>query len=138
MGTKQVEKKNVMTEELAITEIYDFLKLYIRKPCEIDKVPDEYPNILMSVMDGTLVFKDGVPEYTLIHPIPEKTVIQFKTRIDPVTKNGLLKGIDVKNNIARYKLVLVAHVAGFATVAELKDLHKFDYEVIEELTTVFS
>jgi len=138
MKTDKTEQKQVMTEEMAMVEIHDFLKLYIRKPVAIEKVAEEYPNMLQSVIEGNLLFKDGVPEYTLIFPAPGLTVINFKTRVSPGTAANLAKGIDFKTNAVRYSLVLVAYITGFATVAELEELHKFDYDTLREVTTVFS
>ncbi len=136
MGTT----KQVIVEEVAIKEIREYLLNYVDG--EID-VKSDYPKTLDAVMQGRLVFSDDlIPTYILLESINkgtefEKKELVFRTIIKPTDTATLAKGIDLKLDSVRYSLVLMAHLAGLASLNELDNLSKKDYSFIQEFSPVF-
>lgn len=142
MADKQTKK--VMSEDLAKEEFYSFIKRYRKKPGDIEDVSGAYEACIDALIEGNLhIDSDGVPSYTLIEPVKKESgevlydKITFKTRISPNTQSSLAKGIDLERDGARYSLVVISHLIGVASTKELDLFHKFDYEVIRQLSMVF-
>lgn len=143
MADKQTNKQ-AMSLEMAQEEFYGFIKLYNRKPKPIDEVSEEYEAAIDALVEGRLkIDADGVPTYTLIHPVKKESgellydSITLKTRIAPTVQSSLSKGIDLERDSAKYSLVIIAHIVGVASIKELDLFHKFDYEVLRHLALVF-
>ncbi len=137
---KNQEFKPVISKELAIQEVGEYLSDYVNGVFDVE---NDYPNILNAVMFGRLSFKDGVSTYKLIEPINSGTEfaqneVTFKTRVKPSDTARLAKGIDLKNDTVKYGLVVTAHVVGLASYYELDNFCKKDYLLIQELAPVFT
>jgi hypothetical protein len=65
-----------------------------------------------------------------------KSFVEFKTRIKPTVKADLAGGINLQKDVAKYSLVVIAHIIG-VTVRELDKFESEDYDVISQLATVF-
>lgn len=140
--SKQTSKE-VISEEVAVNEVLEFINRYSKKPIEIDTVKESHSAIVEAVQIGKLVFNENkVPTYTLQFPLisegggVHKDVIEFKTRIKPTTKADLAKGIDLAKDVANYSLRLIAFIIG-CTVKELDLFEPEDYDVISEVAAVF-
>jgi len=137
-------KKEVISEDIALQELKSFIAKWVKKPVSDDKLAEEYPDILEAIQSGNLVIDQETkePTFTLYHPIlndkneVSKDVVNFKTRIKPTTKADLAEGLDLKKQVARYSLVVIAHIVG-VTVKELDKFESEDYDVIQQLATVF-
>ena len=137
MGTT----KQVMSEELAVKEIHEYLSNFVDGEINVN---ENYPKTLDAVMQGRLVFEsDLTPVYKLISPLyPDSlenkiTELKFKTRIKPTATATLAKGVDLKLDTVRYSLILITHLAGLASMSELDNLSKKDYSFIQEFSPVF-
>lgn len=139
-----MKKNEVISEEIALHELSGFIKKWVKKPVSDDKLSEEYPDILEAIQSGNLVIDSETkePTFTLYSPIKNdtgevsKSVVTFKTRIKPTTKADLAEGLDLKRQVARYSLVVIAHIIG-VTVKELDKFESEDYDVIQQLSTVF-
>ena len=102
----------------------------------------DYPKTLDALVNGRLSIVNNAPVYNLITPINKETefevkTLDFKTRILPNTMASLARGIDLKNDAVTYSLVCISHIIGLASVKELDKFIKKDYQLIQELATVF-
>jgi hypothetical protein len=135
-------KKQVISEEIAVNEVLDFINYYSKKPIQIDDVKEKHEAIVEAVVSGNLVFEDKKPIYTLVHPIKNdkgevsRDKVEFKTRIKPTTKADLAKGIDLQKDVANYSLRIIAYIIG-STTKELDLFEPIDYDVISEISTLF-
>lgn len=139
------KKQNVISEDVALTELEAFFTKWQKKPISRDKIKDEYPETFDAICSGHLVIDDEkVPTYTLRTPVTnesggiEKDVIVFKTRVKPTTKGDLADGLDLKKQTLKFALRMIAHVAGLPAVAWLDKFSSEDYELISELAGVFT
>lgn len=133
-------KKSVISQELAVEELRNYLSNFVDGEIEVEK---NYKNCLNALIDGRLVFsEDLIPTYQLLNPINKDTdfhtsEIKFKTRILPTMTAKLAKGVDLKEDAIRYSLVVTAHIIGFGSIFELDKLSKKDYSLVQELAMVF-
>ena len=137
------QTKKAMSPEMAQQEFYEFLKLHVRKPKSIDEVSEDYADSIDALEDGRLQFTDGVPVYTLMHPVKTENgeilhdKMTLKTRVLPNTASSLAAGIDLDKNASKYSLVVISHIIGVASIRELDLFHKFDYAVLRQLALLF-
>lgn len=136
--------EKVISEENALAELKVFIQKWVKKPVPDSNLADEYADILEAIERGNLVIDETTkePVFTLYSPIlndkgeVSKSVVNFKTRIKPTTKADLAEGLNLKTQVAKYSLVVIAHIIG-CTVKELDKFESEDYDVIQQLSTVF-
>lgn len=142
---KTKDTKEVISKEVAIEEIRNFLNKYNRRQDFSDsKIEEDYPDALEAVQLGLLVFDDKkVPLFTLETPIKDDDnevvlkQVSFKTRIKPSTKANLAEGIDLRKQAVKYSLNVVAFIID-QPKPMLDKFEPFDYDVIQQVSSVFS
>ena len=133
----------VLSKDLAIAELIKFVgKNEDRTPkdWEIEK---DYPQALRAMQDGYLTFDEKMhPHYRLKYPIlnDEKEVavntVEFRTRIKPQQLADIMKGLNIVQNQIEYTLRCLSYIIK-QPKAMLDKFEKFDYRVIEQISTVF-
>lgn len=136
--------ENKIATEMAIKEVRDFVETYDDGKRKEDwQIENDYPQLLRAVELGLLVFDDKKkPTLTLKEPIMNDDnevsvdVITFRTRIKPTQLAEVMKGVDLSKNQLEYSLRCIAYLTGQAK-GMLDKLGKFDYKVIDQVSTVF-
>nr|WP_299067177.1 hypothetical protein [uncultured Allomuricauda sp.] len=143
-------KKPAISEEMAIKEFVEFLKPYKKRDYRkgnltTEKILDEYPNVIDSIMDGLLLLKEkSGPKLILRVPIETegknealsvKEVI-FKTRVKPSDVVRLMDGINPQTQTAKYVMRFLRHLTGLAQ-GEIDNMDQEDYETLNQLSSVF-
>lgn len=130
-----------INKEIAIEELKSYLSNFVDGEIDVEK---EYPKSLQALMNGNLTIDDNTLEasYKLLEVVNPGTEFQmesvtFKTRVKPSDTARLAKNIDLKNDAVRYGLVVTAHIIGLASYVELDHFCKKDYQLIQELSSVF-
>lgn len=138
------EEKNIISEELAIQELTAFYNNHSLIEKEENEVKDELNIALIALKNGLLKFNSNYePVYTLKTPLLNDngdvtmSEISFKTRIFPKDHIALSKGLNVQRDSMEYMQKCIAHLANLATPAYLNKFSKFDYTVIQQISTVF-
>jgi hypothetical protein len=133
----------VLTKEKAINEIIDFVEKNEDKKIKDWEAERDYPQVLQAMQEGLLIFDDNLlPTYTLKHPVKNAegqvsiSVINFKTRIKPQTLADIMKGLNIGQNQIEYTLRCLSYIIQ-QPKAMLDKFSKFDYKVMEQITTVF-
>lgn len=135
-----LKEEDKVEHYVAVEEIQDFVERYNDERPEDFKVEKEYPNFLKALKKGLIEFDDEMKiKYTLAFPgkseMSEK-VIDFKTRIRPMELANITKGLNIAEQQVEYTLRCFAHITKMSK-GELNLLNKFDYKVIEQISTVF-
>lgn len=135
--------ENKVAEEVAIEEVKEFAEFHLDKELDLEKVKEDYPDVVLAVQRGMLTFSEGkVPVLKLKDPVKTESggialdTITFKTRIVASKQAELAKGIDLKSD----SFVYLNRMRGFyisQPVAMLDKLGKFDFKVIDQITSVF-
>lgn len=134
----------VINEEVALQELESFVNKFVKKPVGVEMLKETYPDMLDAIIDGYLSFdEDGLPTLKLKHPIKSESgnivlsEINFKTRIKPTALASIAKGIDLKNDALTLQLKMVSYIID-QPVAMLDKFNRYDYDVINQVSTVFS
>jgi hypothetical protein len=105
---------------------------------------ETYPDVLEAIVDGYLSFdEDGLPILKLKQPIKSESgnvvlsEVTFKTRIKPTALASIAKGIDLKNDALTLQLKMISYIID-QPVAMLDKFGRYDYDVINQVSTVFS
>ena len=138
------KNKQVISEEIAVKEVHEFITKFAKKPESIEEIKDAYPNIVDYVCNGLLIFDDSkVPTLKLMHPIKNTdnevsiSEISFKTRVKPTVKADLADGLNLEKQAPKYALRLISFIIS-QPVAMLDNFSTEDYDVINELAAVFT
>lgn len=145
----KIEKK-VVTREVALKEVVSFVKKYNPKDfkrgkLDAAKVEEEYLDTIEAVEDGLLVFNDkSVPTYTLEEELfPDAKdealkikVVNFRSRIKEADKALVMDGLDIKNQTGTFTLKTMSYISQLS-MTEVKSLGKEDYNVINQICSVF-
>jgi hypothetical protein len=136
------KNENKVSKEIAIKEVQKF----IRDEADLDKkdheIESDYPQIIRAVELGLLIFENGKPKFTLKNPIKNDEgdialgEITFRSRIKPTQLAEIMKGVDLTKNQLEYSLRAHAYLIG-QPKAMLDKFSKFDYRVIDQISTVF-
>lgn len=140
---KKQEDEYVISEEIAIQELQEFVEKWDDKKKKDWEIQNDYPQVLIAIRKGLLVIgEDKKPVFTLQNPIKTDEgsialdVINFRTRIRPQQLSDIMKGLDISKNQIEYTLRCFAFLTG-QSIAMLNKLEKFDYKVIDQISTVF-
>lgn len=136
--------ENKVSREIAVKEIQSFIK----SEADLDKkdyeIETDYPQMLKAVELGLLVFDKGKPKFTLKDPVLteegnpaiDNNLITFRSRIKPTQLAEIMKGVDLTKNQLEYSLRAHAYLIQ-QPKAMLDKFSKFDYRVIDQISTVF-
>ena len=135
--------KEVVSKEVALSELESFVNSNVKKPVSIENLEDFYPDVLDAIIDGYLSFEDGSPIYTLKEPIKNDKgdvsiiEIKFKTRIKPTTLADLAKGLHPQTEAYTLTLRMTSFIIGQPMVM-LDKFGRYDFDAISQIATVFS
>lgn len=136
--------KTVVNREIALNDLEQFINRFVKKPVPAEEMADIYPDVLDAIMDGYLSFGDsGVPVLKLKFPIKNEAgdislpEINFKTRIKPTTLADLAKGLHPQKEVFTLQLRMTAYIID-QPVVMLDKFERYDYDVINQIATVFS
>lgn len=138
-------KTNVISEELALTELTEFYNHYSLVEKSEEDVKEDLNIALEALKKGLLTFDtDKKPIYTLRDVIKSEDgsdvvleKIEFKTRIFPNEHIRLSKGLNMQKDGMQFMINCISHLAQFPSVGYVNKLSKFDYTVVQQLSTVF-
>ena len=138
------QEKNVISQEIALSELVDFMNEYSLLPTDSDEITEntDLKIVLLAIQKGLLKFEDHIPVYTLRNPLQndkgEQSVIEvtFKTRIFPKELIKLSKGINVSKDPMSFSLRCIAYLCG-ESESIVNKFSKFDYSVVQQISTVF-
>lgn len=137
-----LQKDDVMAKEVAVTEIQLFVERWTDMPIEDWQVGEEFPNLLRATQKGLVKFTDNKPKYTLAYPLNSDggnfnvTEIDFRTRIKPSDLSNITKGLNIAKQQMEYQSRCLCYVT-MQGKGILDKLEKFDYKVIEQVSSVF-
>ena len=136
--------KTVISKEVALKELESFVNKFVKKPVGLDELEETYPDILDAIIEGYVSFDEsGLPILKLKDPIKSDSgnivlsEINFKTRIKPTVLASIAKGIDLKNDALSLQLRMVSHIID-QPIQMLDKFERYDYDVINQISTVFS
>lgn len=137
-------KKAVISKEVALKELEQLINRFVKKPVSNDKLEETYPDILDAIMDGYLSFDGmGVPVLKLKDPIKLEdgsvlhSEINFRTRIKPLTLANIAKGLNPQTEVFMLQLRMTSFIID-KDVEMLDNFSRYDWDVIQQLATVFS
>ena len=137
-------KKAVISKEVALKELEQLINRFVKKPVSNDKLEETYPDILDAIMDGYLSFDGmGVPVLKLKDPIKLEdgsilhSEINFRTRIKPLTLANIAKGLNPQTEVFMLQLKMTSFIID-KDVEMLDNFSRYDWDVIQQLATVFS
>lgn len=140
-----LKKEDVISEEVCIEELIRFVDKYTYEEVEEDKIIEDYPQVLKAMKKGLIKFdEDLVPTVILAFPLMSDDgesvmlgkVDEFRTRITPNDLARITKGVNVTKQQVEYILKCLEHITGLRRIW-LNKIDKFDYKVLEQLSTVF-
>lgn len=143
-------KKQVLSPEVAVAELTNFLKKHKSKEFRRgqlteEKIKEDYVDVLEAIEDGLLVFDEkGNPEYTLEKPLFEDAenqdlvvkTIKFRSRVKAADKALVMDGLDFEKQRGTYVIKLLSYIT-MLSVAEVKQLENEDFVVLNQLCSVF-
>ncbi len=132
-----------ISEEIAVKELQEFVEKYNYNEKSESEIIEEYPMVLRAVKEGLLIFDDELkPIYTLKYPLILKDddlsvkEIKFKTRIKPLELKRIAGNPQVTKNQQFFALKCLEFLTG-CSIGEINEFEKYDYQVIEQISTVF-
>lgn len=142
--------KKQVSQDVALAELTTFLKKHKQKEFRRNQITEEsikedYVDVIEAIEDGNLVFdKHLKPVYTLRESLFNEaedsslkvTEINFRQRIKPADRNLLMDGLDVQKQIGTYTLKYISFICSLSMI-EVKELGKDDFEVLNQLCSVF-
>lgn len=136
--------KTVISKEIATNDLEGFVNKFVKKPCPREELEETYPDVLDAIMDGFLHFKeDGIPVLKLKYPVKNDvgdvslSEINFRTRIKPTTLADLAKGLHPQKEVFTLQLRMTAYIID-QPMMMLDKFERYDYDVINQVATVFS
>ena len=140
-----MKNTSAVSEEVAEKELIDFYNHYALLPGNDDEILEELNIAKVAICMGLLVFdEDKIPTFKLKEPVKNQDdeisleEITFKTRIFPNEHIKLSKGLNIQKQVMEYALRCTAHLSGLSSTAFLNKLSKFDYTVVQQITSVFA
>lgn len=135
--------EEVIEKGIAIKEIQKFVEIHDDQKKPDYQIETDYPQAIKAVCLGLLTFDEHYnPKYKLKNPINENgdfpiKDINFRTRIKPTDLANIMKGVNIAQNQLEYTMRAFTYIARLESKAMLDLLSKFDYKVIEQISTVF-
>ncbi len=132
-----------IAEELAVDEVLGFAENFVIAPITAAQVLDRYPQVVLAVQMGLLVFNGKIATLTLLDPLLNtdggvylSEVTCIKPRVTYLDRKDLSKGLDPDKDVMEIAMKIVSFVIG-KVLAEVNKLGKFDYTTLEQLATLF-
>lgn len=140
---KNENQKEKVSREVALSDVKKFVEAHDDLKKEEWQIEQDYPHVIQAIQWGLLSFSDSmIPIYRLKNPIlnDEKEVaidsIEFRTRIKPDDLSRIMKGLNIQQNQIEYTHRCLSYIIK-QEKSMLSKFSKFDYKVLEQLTTVF-
>lgn len=137
-------KKAVISKEVALNDLEQFVNKFVKKPVPKEKLEETYPDVLDAIMDGYLSFDAGyLPTLKLKDPIKLEdgsilhSEINFRTRIKPLTLANIAKGLNPQTEVFMLQLRMTSFIID-KDVEMLDNFSRYDWDVIQQVSTVFS
>ena len=140
------DKESVISTEVALKEINDFLYIYLFEDKTDEELKEDYPQLITAIEKGMLVFdsdNEMKPTFTLLNPVftddgsVDIDKIVFRTRMKASDSERIFKGINVNQDMPKYLNILISYFAQLKSRSYLDKISKFDKKVIEQVSTVF-
>lgn len=135
--------ENKIPKETAIEEIKKFVYENLDVKKQDYEIESDYPQMLKAVELGLLTFDDkNHPTLVLKEPIKNDdgdvslSEVKFRNRIKPSQLKEIMKGLDIQKNQVEYVQRQLAYIS-MQSVAMLDKFSRFDYKVIDQISTVF-
>lgn len=132
-----------MPKEVAVKELQGFVEKWDDRKKEDFEIESDYPHLIKAMQSGHLVIDENKkPVFTLKYPIKTDeggdglSVIDFRTRIKPDDLANITKGLDIGKNQVEYSLRCMAYLTK-QPKGILNKLEKFDFKVVEQISTIF-
>lgn len=144
-----------VSNEVAFKEVKDYLKKHLKKEFRRGQMPDskiedEYFDMIEAVEDGLLAFdKQGKAVYELREKLDKDadgnklgnsdliiTKVTLRGRIKAADKHILMDGLNIQKQLGTYTLKIISHITGLSVV-DIKRLEKDDFDVLNQLCSVF-
>lgn len=136
--------KTVVNKEIALEELEQFVNRFVKKPAPVEELEGMYPDVLDAIMDGFLSFNEsGVPVLKLKYPVKnesggvELSEVNFRTRIKPTALAELAKGLNAQKEVFTLTLRMTSYIIE-QPMMMLDKFDRYDYDVISQISTVFS
>lgn len=144
MKTEKEKKSSttaVVSREQAISEVRKFVyfhdDLQVGKLDEDEDLEEKYPHIVSALMRGLLVIDEKQnPIFTPTTEIEGLDVINFRTRIKPMDNAAITKGLDLSKNTGEFILRCISFLSQ-QPKGVVNALNKYDYKVVEQISTLF-
>lgn len=137
-----MEKENLISKNIALNELENFIKVWVENPVKKEDLPKTYPKMLEALISGNLVIKDNDPIYTMVNPFKDKdgniafTELTFRKRISPVTAADLGKGINLETDELNYGLELLCYIIDKNKFI-VDEFRQKDYNAVREIASLF-
>ena len=140
------DKESVISTEVALKEINDFLYIYTFKDKTDKEIEEDYPQLITAIEKGMLVFdsdNEMKPTFTLLNPIltddgsVDIDKIVFRTRMKASDNARMMRGLEMSKNQGDYVNRCYGYFAGFSSKNYLDKLSRFDQKVVEQISAVF-
>lgn len=139
-----MKNKTVISKEIALNDLEVFVNKFVKKPVAKEELEETYPDVLDAIMDGYLSFDEaGLPVLKLKDPIKNESgdvavsEIKFRTRIKPTVLADLAKGLHPQKEVFTLQLRMTSYIID-QPVQMLDKFERYDYDVINQVATVFS
>lgn len=136
--------KTVVSKEVALDELEGFVNKFVKKPLPQNEIEDSYPDVLDAIMEGNLSFDDDKnPTLRLKFPVKDEngnpflSEVTFKTRIKPTVLASLAKGLHPQKEIFQLQLNMTSYIID-QSIAMLDKFDRYDYDVISQVSSVFT
>lgn len=136
--------KNLMSEEQALQELTAFVNHHSLIEKSAEEVKEDLNIALIALQNGSLVIdQDFKPVLKLKQPIKTEEgnvdldKIEFLTRVLPKDHIRLSKGLNLQKDQMEYMQKCIAHLSQLPVYGYLNKFCKFDYTVMQQISTVF-
>ncbi len=137
-------KNTAVSKEVALDELAVFVNKFVKKPVPQNELEEVYPDVLDAIIEGYLSFdSEGLPKLKLKFPVldenksPVLSEITFRTRIKPTTLANLAKGLHPQKEVFQLQLNMTSYIID-QSVAMLDKFERYDYDVISQVSSVFT
>lgn len=138
-----LKQEDSVAKEVAVKELQEFVAKWTYEEVDSWKIEDDYPQALKAVQKGLLTFdSEKKAHYNLAFPIKNtegeisEPSVDFRTRIKPLDLANITEGLNVSKKQVEYTLRCLAYITGKSKEL-LNKFEKFDYKVVEQVSTVF-
>lgn len=138
-------EQTAVSKEVALEDLGKFINTFVKKPLPKNELEETYPDVLDAIMEGYLSFDESQnPKLKLKFPVKNTegtevvlTDVAFKTRIKPTTLADLAKGLHPQKEVFTLQLKMTSYIID-QPMAMLDKFERYDYDVISQVSSVFS